>query len=70
MGPRVRYNNSFGTASSYRLTQTIRWQTNNYWQINSRVDFNHAFGDRFFFRADSDTRFHKRELEDTGDFRC
>ena len=66
IGPRVRYDKPFGEASSYRLTQTIRWQTNNYWQINSRLDLNHAFNDRFFFRQTFDGRWRGERSEEEG----
>lgn len=44
VGPRFRYTGQLGKKSSYRFTQTVRWQTNQYWQINSRLDLNRALG--------------------------
>lgn len=66
VGPRVSYQKAFGATSAYRLTQTIRWQTNNDWQINSRLDLNHTFGDRFFFRQTFDGRWRGDKSEEEG----
>ena len=38
IGPRFRYQTAMGENSSIRFTQTFRWQTNNYWDIGTRVD--------------------------------
>ena len=66
VGPRVRYDNAFSETSSYRITQTVRWQTNNYWQFNSRLDINHAFNDRFFFRQSFDGRWRGEKSDEEG----
>lgn len=66
VGPRVRYDKSLSNASSYRFTQTVRWQSNRYWQINSRLDLNHAFSDRFFFRQTFDGRWRGEKSEEEG----
>jgi len=66
VGPRVRYDHAFNDQSSYRFTQTVRWQTNNYWQINSRLDLNHVFNDRFFFRQTFDGRWRGEDSAEEG----
>ena len=66
VGPRVRYDQAFNERSSYRLTQAVRWQTNNYWQFNTRLDLNHVFNDRFFFRQTFDGRWRGEESDEEG----
>ena len=66
VGPRVRYYKTIGDASSYRFTQSLRWQTNSYWQVNSRLDLNHAFNDRFFFRQTFDGRWRGEDSDEDG----
>ena len=65
-GPRVRYEHAVGEKGSYRLTQTVRWQTNNTWQINSRVDLNRVINDFFFFRQTFDGRWRGERAEEEG----
>lgn len=65
-GPRVRYERAVGEKGSYRLTQTVRWQTNNTWQINSRVDLNRVVNDFFFFRQTFDGRWRGERAEEEG----
>lgn len=66
VGPRVRFENVIGQRGSYRLTQTVRWQTNNYWQINSRVDLNRVVSRRLFFRQTFDGRWRGEKSEEEG----
>ena len=54
IGPRARYTGVLGQKGSYRFTQTLRWQTNNYWQINTRLDLNRVINDKLFFRQTFD----------------
>jgi hypothetical protein len=65
-GPRVRYQNALGEKGSYRFTQTVRWQTNNKWQINTRLDLNRIITDRFFFRQTFDGRWRGEKAEEEG----
>jgi hypothetical protein len=55
-----------GEKGSYRFTQTIRWQTNNYWQFNSRLDLNRLISDRFYFRQTFDGRWRGEEADEKG----
>jgi len=66
VGPRVRYADVLGEKGSYRFTQTIRWQTNNYWQFNSRLDLNRVINDRLFFRQTFDGRWRGEKAEEEG----
>lgn len=66
VGPRLSYDKAFKENSSWRFTQTIRWQTNNYWQINSRLDLNHVFNDRYFFRQTFDGRWRGEDADEEG----
>jgi|GEM_PF-1715922 len=66
VGPRVRYTDVLGENGSYRFTQTLRWQTNNYWQINSRLDLNRVINDSLFFRQTFDGRWRGENAEEDG----
>lgn len=66
IGPRVSYFKSLGDKSSYQFTQILRWQTNNFWQSISRVDFNHAFNDGYFFRQTVDGRWRGEKSDEEG----
>ena len=65
-GPRVRYQDVLGEKGSYRFTQTVRWQTNNAWQINTRLDLNRIISKRFFFRQTFDGRWRGEKAEEEG----
>lgn len=65
-GPRVRFQDSIGERGSYRFTQTLRWQTNNYWQINSRLDLNRIVSERYFFRQTFDGRWRGERSDEEG----
>jgi len=65
-GPRVSYGKALGEKSLYRLTQTVRWQTNGYWQIYSRLDLNHVINDRYLFRQFFDGRWRGERSDDEG----
>jgi hypothetical protein len=66
VGPRVRYEDVLGEKGSYRITQTLRWQTNNAWQINTRLDLNRVINDYFFFRQTFDGRWRGEKAEEEG----
>jgi hypothetical protein len=66
VGPRVRYTDVLGEKGSYRFTQTLRWQTNNYWQINSRLDLNRVIKDSLFFRQTFDGRWRGERADEEG----
>jgi hypothetical protein len=66
VGPRFRYLVPWGDKRSVSLTQTIRYQTNNYWYTVSRADFNFITGDRFFFRQTFDGRWRGEKSDDEG----
>jgi len=65
-GPRVRFTDVLGDKGSYRFTQTIRYQTNNEWQINSRLDLNRVINDSFFFRQTFDGRWRGEKAKEEG----
>jgi len=66
VGPRVRYENVLGQKGSYRITQTVRWQTNNYWQFNTRLDLNRVISDFYFFRQTFDGRWRGEKAAEEG----
>lgn len=66
LGPRFRFRDTVGEKGSYRFTQTIRWQTNNYWQFNSRLDLNRLISDRLYFRQTFDGRWRGEESDEKG----
>lgn len=66
IGPRVRYENVIGNRGSWRFTQSLRWQTNNYWQINSRLDLNRVVSEHLFFRQTFDGRWRGEKSEEEG----
>jgi len=66
LGPRFRFRDTVGEKGSYRFTQTIRWQTNNYWQFNSRLDLNRLISDRLYFRQTFDGRWRGEEADEKG----
>ena len=66
IGPRARYTGVLGQKGSYRFTQTLRWQTNNYWQINTRLDLNRVINDKLFFRQTFDGRWRGERSDEEG----
>lgn len=66
VGPRFRYHTAMGKKSSMRFTQTFRWQTNNYWDIGTRLDLNFVLSDRFFFRQTFYGRWRGEESDEKG----
>jgi len=66
IGPRARYTGVLGEKGSYRFTQTIRWQTNQYWQFNTRLDLNRVINDKLFFRQTFDGRWRGEESDKEG----
>lgn len=65
-GPRVRYQRAVGEKGSYRFTQTVRWQTNNAWQFNTRLDLNRVINDFWFFRQTFYGRWRGEKAEEEG----
>jgi hypothetical protein len=65
-GPRFRYQNTIGEKGSYRFTQTVRWQTNQTWWLQSRLDLNRLISSRFHFRQTFDVRWRGERAEDEG----
>jgi hypothetical protein len=66
VGPRFRYQAAMGENSSLRFTQTFRYQTNNYWDIGSRLDLNFVLSDRFYFRQTVYGRWRGEESDEKG----
>jgi len=66
LGPRFRFRDTVGEKGSYRFTQTIRYQTNNYWQFNTRLDLNRLISDRLYFRQTFDGRWRGEEADEKG----
>ena len=66
VGPRFRYRTAMGENSSLRFTQTFRYQTNNYWDIGSRLDLNFVLSDRFYFRQTVYGRWRGEESDEKG----
>lgn len=65
-GPRLRVQNSFNDRSSWRFTQTLRWQTNNFWDIGSRLDLNFLLSPRLHFRQTLDGRWRGEDSDKQG----
>ena len=65
-GPRLRVQNSFNDWSSWRFTQTLRWQTNNFWDIGSRLDLNFLLNQRLHFRQTLDGRWRGEDSDKQG----
>jgi len=66
LGPRFRFRDTVGEKGSYRFTQSIRWQTNNYWQFNSRLDLNRLLSDSLYFRQTFDGRWRGEDADEIG----
>jgi hypothetical protein len=66
IGPRFRYLAPWGDNRSVSLTQTIRYQTNAYWNTISRLDLNFVVGDRLFFRQTVDGRWRGEKSDEEG----
>lgn len=66
LGPRIRYQDTVGEKGSYRFTQTVRWQTNNYWQFISRLDLNRLVSKRLYFRQTFDGRWRGEKSDEEG----
>jgi hypothetical protein len=50
LGPRVRYQKPLNDRTLVRLTEFVRWQTNNYWDLGSRADLYYVLNPRLYFR--------------------
>jgi hypothetical protein len=66
IGPRARYFKHVNERTAYRFSQAVRWQTNNYWQIISRLDFNYVVNNRYVFRQTFDGRWRGEKSADEG----
>ena len=66
IGPRFRYLAPWGDNRSVSFTQTIRYQTNAYWNTISRLDLNFVVADRMFFRQTFDGRWRGEKSDDEG----
>jgi len=66
VGPRVRYMRPWGEQKSISFTQALRYQSNNYWNSISRLDFNFILGDRYFFRQTFDGRWRGEKSDQEG----
>lgn len=66
IGPRASFFKTLGEKNSYQFTQTLRYQTNNFWQIISRLDLNRAISARYFFRQTLDGRWRGERSEEEG----
>jgi hypothetical protein len=66
LGPRVRFASPWGDRKSVSFTQSVRYQSNQYWNTVSRLDLNFITGDRFFFRQTFDGRWRGEKSEDEG----
>ncbi len=66
VGPRFRYVSPITDTTSFRFTQTIRWQTNNHWDIGSRGDLNFLLNERFFFRQTVYVRWRDKKHDEEG----
>jgi hypothetical protein len=65
-GPRARYQKQFNEYTGLRFSQSVRWQTNNWWQIISRLDINHVLSDRYMFRQTFDGRWRGEKSVEEG----
>lgn len=65
-GPRASFYKSLSDKSSYQFTQTLRWQTNNEWQVISRLDLNHVLSNNYFFRQSFDGRWRGEKSDEEG----
>ena len=66
IGPRARYWKNFNEQTSLHFSQAVRWQTNNYWQIVSRLDINHTLNGGYMFRQTFDGRWRGEKSEQEG----
>ncbi|MGD9020534.1 MAG: hypothetical protein PVF46_01960 [Lysobacterales bacterium] len=66
IGPRGRYWKNFNERTSLRFSQAVRWQTNNYWQILSRLDINHTLPGGYMFRQTFDGRWRAEKSDKEG----
>jgi len=66
IGPRVRYFQPWGNRRSISFTQAVRYQSNNYWNSISRLDFNFILDGRFFFRQTFDGRWRGEKSDEEG----
>jgi hypothetical protein len=65
-GPRLRYQTTINDRALLRLTETIRWQTNNYWDIGSRGDWYYVLNERLYFRQTLHVRWRGENDHEEG----
>lgn len=65
-GPRVRYLQPWGKRKSIRFTQSVRYQSNKYWNTISRLDLNFILGDSLYFRQTFDGRLRGERFDEEG----
>jgi len=65
-GPRISYRTDLSRRKSFRFTQKILWQTNSEWDIRSRLDFNWAVKENYFFRQMIDGRWRGEYSDQDG----
>lgn len=65
-GPRFRYQTPLTERTSFRFVQTIRWQTNDRWDIGSSGDLNFLLSERFYFRQTVYTRWRDSRRDEEG----
>lgn len=65
-GPRLRYQTAINDRALIRLTETVRWQTNNYWDIGSRGDLFYVLDERLYFRQTVHVRWRGENDDEEG----
>lgn len=65
-GPRLRYQTAINDRALIRLTETVRWQTNNYWDIGSRGDLFYVLDERLYFRQTLHVRWRGENDDEEG----
>jgi len=65
-GPRIRYQTSLSDHTGVRFTQTLRWQTNNHWDIGSRLDLNFLPSESLYFRQTFYGRWRGERADEEG----
>lgn len=65
-GPRLRYQTAINDRALIRLTETVRWQTNNYWDIGSRGDLFYVLNEWLYFRQTLHVRWRGENDDEEG----
>lgn len=66
LGPRFRYQTDLNDKTLVRLTQFVRWQTNNYWDIGSRGDLYYVLNEDLYFRQTLFARWRGEHSDQEG----